>query len=133
MAKAGDTFTIILKPPHLEWGTLRYTGSRGIQYGEGYIPIPASDAYRIGIFNSKQTNGNDVLGSNLFICKSVDGYYSGILKAQGNQSNDVYAKNFSGNDDLKAIGSWYSKINANVDDRIKVTWISPTEITIEKI
>ena len=55
MAKTGDTFTITLKRPHLEWGSYRHTNSRGIVYGEGYIPIPAPDAYRIGTFNSNGT------------------------------------------------------------------------------
>ncbi len=133
MAKAGDTFTITLKEPHLAWGSYRYTNSRGIVYGEGYIPIPASDSYRIGTLNSNGTNGQDVLGKNIFRCKSADGHYSGYLKAQGNQDDYQFAKQFSGNDNLKAIGDWYYAIGACVGDRIKVTWTSPTDIVIEKL
>ena len=77
MAKAGDTFTIILKQPHLNWGSYRYTNSRGVVYGEGYIPIPAKDAYRLGLLNSNGTNGQDILGQNIFHCSSVDGHYNG--------------------------------------------------------
>ena len=92
MAKTGDTFTITLKRPHLEWGSYRHTNSRGIVYGEGYIPIPAPDAYRIGTFNSNGTNGQDILGQNIFRCTSADGHYSGYLKSQGNQDDDRFAK-----------------------------------------
>lgn len=133
MAIAGDTFTVILKEPHLKWGSYRHTDSRGIVYGEGYIPIPASDAYRIHTLNTNGTGGFDVLGQNLFRCRSADGLYSGILKAQGNQSNVRYAKQLSGNDDLKAIGDWYYKIGAVIGDKIKVTWESPYDVLIEKI
>lgn len=133
MATTGDTFTIILKEPHLAWGSYRYTGSRGIVYGEGYIPIPASDAYRIHTLNTNGTGGIDVLGQNLFRCRSADGLYSGVLKAQGNQNDVRYAKQFSGNDNLKAIGDWYYKIGADVGDKIRVTWVSPYDVVIERI
>ncbi|MGN0631248.1 MAG: hypothetical protein ACI4JN_07975 [Ruminococcus sp.] len=133
MAKRGDSFTITLKRPHLEWGSYRHTNSRGIVYGEGYIPIPAPDAYSIGILNSNGTNGQDVLGQNIFSCTSADGNFSGYLKAQGNQSDEIYAKQFAGNDDLKALGDWFYAIGANAGDCIKVTWISDEEIIIKKL
>ncbi len=134
MAKTGDTFTITLKQPHLQWGNYRHTSSRGLVYGEGYIPIPSKAAHRIGILNSNGTNGTDVLGQNIFNCKSTDGNYNGIIKAQGSQKNgNKYAKQFSGNNDLKAIGNWYYTIGANIGDKIKVTWTTPTDITIEKL
>ena len=133
MAKSGDTFTITLKKPHLEWGSYRHTNSRGIVYGEGYIPIPADYAYEYNVLNSNGTNGKDVLGKNIFICSSVDGKFNGELKAQGNQSDDMYAKQFAGNDNLKALGDWYYEMDADVGDRIKVTWINSTDIMIEKM
>lgn len=40
MANAGDTFTVELNRSQLEWGTFRFTGSRGLRYGEGYLKIP---------------------------------------------------------------------------------------------
>lgn len=40
MANAGDTFTVELNQAQLEWGTFRFTGSRGLRYGEGYLKIP---------------------------------------------------------------------------------------------
>ena len=72
MAQAGQNYTITLQQAHLEWGTHRYTDSRGVVYGEGYIPIPDREAR---MFN----------------------------------------------------------IGANVGDRVKVFWTSPTDIVIEKI
>lgn len=134
MANTGNTFTITLKQAHLNWGTHRYTNTRGIVYGEGYIPIPRSYAKRFNIVNSNATGGNDILGQNIFNCKSADDYFSGTLKAQGDtKAGDIFAKQFSANDDLKALGTWFAHINAQVNDRIKVTWTSPTDITIEKI
>lgn len=44
MAKRGDSYIVTLEKAHLEWGTHRYTGSRGLVYGEGYIQIPANVA-----------------------------------------------------------------------------------------
>ena len=59
MAKAGDFYEITLKQPHLEWGEYRYTDSRGIVYGEGYIPIPANiaSANTKGIYNALNRQG----------------------------------------------------------------------------
>lgn len=133
MAQAGDTYTVILKEAHLDWGTHRYTNSRGMVYGEGYIKIPSDVAYSFKLLNSNGTSGKDVFGQNLFYCKSKDGLYQGVLRAQGDQNDKRYAKQFSADDDLKAIGSWYSAISAAVGDTVRVTWTSPNEIIIEKL
>ena len=45
MANAGDTFTVELNQAQLEWGTFRFTGSRGLRYGEGYLKIPKPGEY----------------------------------------------------------------------------------------
>ena len=79
------------------------------------------------------TNGQDILGQNIFRCTSADGHYSGYLKSQGNQDDDRFAKQFAGNDNLKAIGDWYYAVGANIGDQIRVTWITPNDIVIEKI
>ena len=90
MAKTGDTFTITLKRPHLEWGSYRHTNSRGIVYGEGYIPIPAPDAYRIGTFNS---NANSITAPGIVdaACQQILDHseiYSGVY---GRASITFYA------------------------------------------
>lgn len=134
MLKAGSTYTITLKKSHLEWGTHRYTGSRNQIYGEGYIPIPSHIAYNYNLLNNNGTNYTDVLGKNLFNCTSVDGKFSGILRAQGSrEAGDIYAKQFSGDKDLKSLGDWYYAIGASIGDQVKVTWISLTDIEIEKM
>ena len=127
------SYELTLKPSHLEWGTYRYTNSRGIVYGEGYIPIPSDVAYSNNIYNQNGTGGKDILGENIFYCTSADGLYQGLLRAQGNQSDTKYAKQFSGDKNLKAIGHWFYQIGASVGDKIRVTWTSPTEIVIEKL
>jgi hypothetical protein len=128
MPRAGDSYVVALKKAHLEWGSHRHTFSRpGIIYGEGYIKIPAPIAYDYEIYNS-----NNPYGANIYYdCSSYDGLYSGVLLAQGNQSNPVFAKQFSEYDDLKAIGYWYYQVNAAVGDFVKLVFTSPSDIIIE--
>lgn len=94
---------------------------------------PISVGSLSNIYNQNGTDGEDIIGQNLFYCNSIDGLYQGVLRAQGNQDNPRYAKQFSGDKNLKAIGHWFSQIDASIGDRIRVTWISPTEIIIEKL
>ena len=79
------------------------------------------------------TRGRDTLGINLFNCHSADGYFNGVLRAQGNQNRANFAKQFSADGDLKAIGEWYATISAAVGNIVRVTWNSPTDILIEKL
>lgn len=39
MPNTGDQFVTTLKTAHLKWGSHRYTNSRDIIYGEGYLQI----------------------------------------------------------------------------------------------
>ncbi len=134
MAKAGDHYVVTLKKSHLEWGTHRYTGTRGDVLGEGYLPIPLDVAQRFGVVNSNGTNGGDEIGKNLFRCTSADGFFHGYLKAQGSSyAGSKYAKQFAGDGDLKALGSWFAHIGAKEGSRIRIEWISPTDIVIEAI
>ena len=134
MAQAGDSFIIHLGNTHLDWGRHRYTDSRDPIRHEGYLPIPAHIARRFNIMNSNATDGNDVLGSNLFYCQSTDGYLDGILKAQGCSSKGAFhAKNFSMQGNLKAIGNWLELMDSRVGDSVQLTWTSSTEIIVELI
>ena len=138
MANAGDTYTITLNEAHLMWGTHRYTFTRDRIYGEGYIPIPKRYAVAYDIHNSNYLRQNhiyaDTFGVNLFSCTSSDGYYDGVLKSAGcSTAGDVYAKQFEGAGDLKALGSWFQYCGAQVGDYVEVTWTSPTDIIIHYI
>lgn len=133
MARAGDFYVITLKKPHLEWGSYRHTDSRGTVYGEGYIPIPAPEAYSFNLLNQNGTHYTDVFGQNLFNCRSADGHFSGVLRAQGNQSDERYAKQLAGNKDLKALGDWFYAIGASEGDQVRVTWINSTDVIIEMV
>lgn len=134
MAKAGDQFIVELRETHLGWGTHRYTYSRDIIKGEGYIPIPSDYANLFQLYNSNKTTGLDVLGVNIFNFTTSDGFLSGILKSQGcSDRGSVYAKQFSVNDDLKALGTWYTYVNMQVGDKVEVRFTSPTDIVIRKI
>lgn len=134
MAQAGDSYTIMLQETHLKWGEIRYTDSRGVVYGEGYIPIPIRYARSFNLLNQNGTDYLDVLGVNLFNCTSADGLYSGVLRAQGNTgAGNIYAKQFAGDKNLKALGAWFCDIEADVGDEVRVSWTSPTDVVIEKL
>lgn len=134
MANAGDTFTVELNKSQLEWGTFRFTGSRGLRYGEGYLKIPKHTSINLQLFNGNHTNGNDVLGENIFHATSTDGLFTGTLRSEGcSNAGDPYAKQFAGDKDLMALGDWYSQINAQVGDLVRVTFTSPVNIVLEKI
>lgn len=131
MPTPGSTFTIRLKPSHLGWGNYRYTNSRDIIYGEGYIPIPKRYALAYSIFNSNHSpNG---LGINLYHASSTDGFLNNVsLLAQGcKEAGDIYAKQFSVKGNLRIIGSWYANQHATTANSVKVTWTSPVDIILE--
>ena len=129
MPKAGDCFSIILKSTHIGWGTHRYTNSRPLITGECYIPIPAQSAHQYSIYNSNHTHGRDILGQNIFHARSADGFFHGTVKTSGNsQAGDIYAKNLSGQGNLKAFIDWFNQMNVAVGTCIKVEWTSPTDI-----
>ena len=130
MANTGDSFITTLKKAHLKWGSYRHTNSRGIVYGEGYLQIPASVARRLNI-----TNSNIATNNNIYICSSSDGFLNNVvLKATGaTKAGSLFAKQFSGNGNLKLIGDWFHSINAEIGDQVEIKWVTPTEIIIRKI
>ena len=134
MAIAGNTYRVTIKEAHLRWGTLRYTNSRGLVYGEGYIKIPRQYAKNFNIYNHNYSNA-DILGINIFNCSSRDGFFNNVkIKAAGSSTaGDIYAKQFQGNGSLQVIGDWYRHVNAQVGDIVQVTWTSNTDLIIEKI
>lgn len=133
MAIAGNTYTIQLGYSHLGWGNHRYTNSRDIIYGEGYIPLPKRYARTFNIYNSN--NPTTGLSYNLFRASSTDGFLNNVtLLAQGcSTAGDIYAKQFSVQGDLSMIGAWYASQNATANNSVRVTWISPTDIILEII
>lgn len=133
MAIARNNYTKQLKPSHLGWGNHRYTNTRNIIYGEGYIPLPKPYAKTFSIFNSN--NSTTGLGYNLFRASSVDGFLNNVpLLAQGcSTAGDIYAKQFSVQGDLRMVGAWYASQNATTNNSVKVTWTSPTDILLEII
>ena len=134
MPKAGDSYIVTLRENHLAWGTYRYTTTRSPRSGEAYLPIPIEYARKYNVFNSNYTGGRDIVGENIFRCRSADGYLDVLFKAQGAVDKGVvFAKQFSVKDNLKTLGNWYQYVNARPGDRIKVQWISPTEMIIELI
>ena len=131
MPKQGDQFIVELKKTNIDWGTYRNTNSRPQITGECYIPIPSSAAHQYGIFNSKHTQGKDVLGQNIFNARSTDGYFVGIVKSSGNsRGGDPYAKNLSGHRNLRAFNDWFNQMNVTVGTKIKVEWISSKDIIL---
>ncbi|WP_377520059.1 hypothetical protein [Priestia megaterium] len=129
MPRTGDEFITVLKKAHIEWGNHRHTSTRGVVYGEGYLQIPRSEARTIGIFNSNSSN------THIFNCNSTDGFLvNASIKASGSSTaNDVFAKQFQGNGNLRLIGDWFRHVNAQVGDQVKISWTSPTDIEITKL
>lgn len=131
MAQQGDRYVVELKEPHLQWGEYRYTDTRETVKDEGYIPIPLNDARRLELVNSNATGGKDILEKNLFRYTTCDGYCKGFLKAQGSSvGGSQYAKQFSQQGDLRAIGLWYKYIGAHVGTKIEVFWSTPKDIVL---
>lgn len=131
MAQKGNRYVITLNASQLGWGVERYTNSRQRRKGEAYLAIPINCAREFGLYNSNQTNGLDVPGVNIFNCISADGFLSCQLKSQGcRKEGDVYAKQFSGNNNLQTLGNWYEHINAQVGDEIEVYFHSAYDIEL---
>lgn len=131
MAQSGDYFSVTLKTTHIGWGTHRYTDSRPLITGECYIPIPIQFARQFGIYNSNYTRGQDIIGQNIFNARSADGLFNGIVKTSGNsRSGDIYAKNLSGQGNLKAFNDWFNAMNVTVGTVIRIEWTSPTEVLL---
>lgn len=133
MAHAGDCYIKQLKASHLGWGNHRYTNSRDIIYGEGYIPLPKIYARSFSIFNSNSSDTG--LGYNLFHASSVDGFLENVtLLAQGcSTAGDVFAKQFSVYNNLKVIGAWYASLHATTNNSVKVIWTSQVDMLLEII
>jgi len=129
MPTTGQHFITILKQAHLEWGSHRQTNTRGIRYGEGYLQIPASDAY-----NCEITNDKEPARSQIYNFSTSDGFITnGRLKASGNQAQEKYAKQFHGDGNLQLLGDWFYHIDAQIGDEIEIKFISPADILLTKI
>ena len=134
MAKRGDSYVITLKRAHLGWGDYRHTHTRSRRSGEAYLPIPIRYAREYSLYNSNGTAGLDVVGENIFHCESTDGFLNCRMKAQGGtKSGSIYAKQFSVDNNLRRLGEWYAHIGAVEGDRVRATWMSDTDIVLEKI
>lgn len=130
MPTTGNSFIATLKKTHLGWGTHRKTNSRPKIKNEGYLPIPYKYALSFQI-----TNLHYVKRSNIYKFSTSDKFYiDKELKASGNRKKgDIFAKNLHGKGDLKLLGTWFKHINAQIGDKIKVEFVSPTEILLTKI
>jgi hypothetical protein len=83
------------------------------------------------IYTIVNINNQDILGKNIFNCRSTDGYLNCILKAAGSsQARNVHAKQLQGNGNLKIIGDWYDYVGAKIGDHVRVTWLNATDIEI---
>lgn len=134
MPQTGNSFCVSLTPSQLGWDEERYTDSRPTRKGEAYLAIRKEYAQAFQLFNSNQTNGYDILGQNIFNCISDDGYLNCQLKSEGcSSAGDIYAKQFAGNNNLRALGDWYSYIGAREGDEIEVYFLSPTDIRLRLI
>lgn len=130
MPVAGDSFTVEILKAHIKWGELppRKSPTRQQREGESYIKIPAKYAKKFNIFNENKTDANA-----LYSVTCVNGdQIKGNLLAQGcAKAGKIYAKQFSVQDDLKAMGDWYRSVGAQVGGHVKVTFTSSSSLAIE--
>ncbi len=130
MPKKDDTFKIELKDAHTKWGTHRHTKTREPRKGEAYIPIPRDLSKKLDIFNSNKKDASieykiSIKGNSDFLINA---------KATGSsKAGDIYAKQFSGSNNLKKIGKLYQELGVKSGDEIKLTFKSNNEIEIEKL
>jgi hypothetical protein len=126
MPNKGDRFETYV---YCDWGTYnpkRYSHSRDIEFNEAYIPIPRNEARRLDIFMSNMPNVNL-----LYDAYDEGDNYICTLKAQGcSTKGDVFAKQFAGNDNLKALADWilYNEITDN--DTIEVEFLSSNSLKL---
>lgn len=128
MPNTGDRF---ITNTYQYWGTYdpkRLSTSRVTELDEAYIVIPKYVAEQFSIYMSNKIGANtsyeayDDQGN--FIC---------TLKAQGcSTKGDVFAKQFAGKGNLKALSSWIL-INKITDaDTIEVEFLSPYSLKLTK-
>ena len=123
MARAGDHYTVELKPSHLDWGGFRHSQTRNTIKGEGYVPIGKAVAVQYNIN----------VGST-YTAIFEDGFPSFRIRAAGNsKAGDKYAKQFQGDGDLKAFGNWFLDMKAKTGDYVVVTFLDGERINFELI
>lgn len=90
--------------------------------------IPAPIARRLNITNSNSTNNN------VYLCSSADGFLNNVnLKAtRCSHAGSVYTKQFHGSGNLQLLGRWFSGVNTQIGDQVRIDFISPTEILLTK-
>lgn len=113
MPHSGDSYSVVLKQTHLNWGTYRHTATRPEIPGEAYVPIPKQYALSY-----------DIQLGDLYQAVFADGFPSFVAKAAGNsRAGDIHAKQFQGNGDLKAFGRWFESVDAEIGDEVIVRFI----------
>lgn len=123
MPEAGNSYTVVLKAAHMDWGRHRHTNTRDQIPGEAYVQLPKLYARMY-----------DIRLGDLFTATFADGFPSFTARAAGNSTaGDIWAKQFQGDGDLKAFGRWYAYCGADVGDTVRVTFTSPTTILFELI
>ena len=131
MPNRGDRFETHL---YARWGERRpigkrETASRDVILEEAYIHIPQQAARAYGIYMSNRADANTD-----YDAYDEAGNFIATLKAQGNiAGGNVYAKQFSGSGNLKALAPWIGHYNITDDDTLEVEFLSPTSIRITKI
>ena len=118
MPKAGDSYIVVIKQSHIDWGGYRHTPTRNNVKGEAYVKIPRRNAVNFNIQRGT-----------LYTASFSDGFPSFTARAAGNSSaGDIYAKQFQGDGDLKAFGRWYASVGAQVGDSVLVEFLSPNSV-----
>lgn len=129
MPKAGDKFSTNTYQNWGEYNPKRFSPSRSHEPNESYIVIPKFFAEIFSIYMSNKKGANTCYEAyddkDEFIC---------VLKAQGcSVKGSVYAKQFSGEGNLKALNPWILKNSITDADTIEVEFLSPTALKLSKV
>ncbi|WZL82366.1 hypothetical protein QBE53_04475 [Vallitaleaceae bacterium 9-2] len=122
MPKAGDIYTVAIKPSHIDWGNEpRNPTNRAKIEGESYVKIPVDYARMYNIRRGSE-----------YTASFTNGSPSIRIKAAGNGTADgKYAKQFEGigHGACKAFTPWYVSCGAQVGNSVQVKFTSPTDVS----
>jgi len=129
MPKTGDRFDSYTYQNWGEYSPKRDSESRTEMLSEAYLAIPQKYAKKYDIYMSNKKGANTD-----YDAYDQNGNYICVLKAQGNVGKGhVYAKQFSGSGNLKALEKWIKMYNISDSDTIEIKFLSSSELKLTKV
>lgn len=129
MPKAGDKFRTNTYQKWGEYSPKRFSPSRSYEPDESYIVIPKFFAEIFSIYMSNKRDANTC-----YEAYDDKGEFICVLKAQGcSTKGDIFAKQFAGKGNLKALNPWILKNGVTDADTIEVEFLSSAALKLSKV